>query len=57
MAGLLLAAAVANVLYCAAYPADILFQISEFQPVWKRRRWLLLAAGTVFAAACFLLHE
>jgi len=55
--GLALAAAVANVLYCAVYPVDLMLQVSAFQAAWCPRRWILLAAGTLFAAALFLFHE
>ncbi|MGD0615824.1 MAG: hypothetical protein ABSA69_10340 [Verrucomicrobiota bacterium] len=57
VAGLLLAAVTANVLYSAVYAADLLVQMSEFQQPWRRHRWLLLVAGTTLAAALFLLHE
>ena len=56
VAGLLLAAVMANVLYCSAYAVDLVFQLSEYRSAWKRRRWMLLAAGTMFAAGLFLLH-
>jgi ABC-type enterochelin transport system permease subunit len=55
--GLLLAAVLANVLYCAAYAADLLVQLSDYQAAWRRHRWLLWVAGTAFAAGIFLLHE
>lgn len=55
--GLLLAGAMANVLYSAVYAADLLVQMSEFQQSWRRHRWLLLVAGTTLAAAMFLFHE
>jgi len=55
--GLLLAAALANALYCAAYAADLLVQLSDYQAAWRRHRWLLWMAGTAFAAGIFLLHE
>jgi hypothetical protein len=55
--GLLLAAVVANSLYCAAYVADIFFQMSDYRRVWKKWRWTLLVTGTAFAAALFLLHQ
>ena len=55
--GLLLAAVMANTLYCAAYLADVFFQMSEYRQVWRRYRWGLLVIGTAFAAALFLLHE
>ncbi len=53
---LLVAAGVANVLYCAAYPADLLIQLSEYQAPWRRLRWLLWAMGTALAAGIFLSH-
>jgi hypothetical protein len=43
-------AVVANLCYCAAYVADLFVQLSGFQTVWLRWRWLLLATGVVFAA-------
>jgi hypothetical protein len=55
--GLLLAAVLANVLYCTAYAADLLVQLSDYQAAWRRHRWLLWVAGTAFAAGIFLLHE
>ena len=55
--GLLLMAILANVLYCAAYAADLLVQISDYQAFWRRHRWLLWTAGTAFAAGIYLLHE
>ncbi len=55
--GLLLAALLANVLYCAAYAADLLVQLSDYQAAWRRHRWLLWVTGTAFAAGIFLLHE
>lgn len=55
--GLMFMAAVANVLYCAAYVADLFVQLSDYQPAWKRHRWVLLAVGTILAADIFLLHE
>ena len=55
--GLLLAALLANVLYCAAYAADLLVQLSDYQAAWRRHRGLLWVVGTAFAAGIFLLHE
>jgi hypothetical protein len=55
--GLLFAAVLANVLYCAAYAADLLIQLSDYQTVWRRHRWLLWVAGTALAAGIFLFHE
>jgi hypothetical protein len=46
---LLVLAVIANVFYCAAYPADLLMQYSEFRERWIRWRWLLWVAGTAFA--------
>jgi hypothetical protein len=42
-------ATLANICYCAAYGADITMQCSLFQAVWRRRRWGLWLAGTLFA--------
>ena len=55
--GLLFAAVLANVVYCAAYAADLLIQLSDYQTVWRRYRWLLWAAGTTLAVGIFLFHE
>jgi hypothetical protein len=55
--GLLLAAVLANGLYCAAYAADILVQLSDYQAAWRRRRWMLWVVGTAFAAGIYLMHE
>ena len=46
---LLVLAMIANVLYCAAYPVDLVLQFSELRPLWRQWRWLLLAGGTLFA--------
>jgi len=56
-AGLLVAAAIANVLYCSAYVADLFMQLSDYSETWKRCRWALLTAGTLLAAGIFLLHD
>jgi ABC-type enterochelin transport system permease subunit len=53
VAGLMLAAVVANLLYCSAYVADIFVQMSDYQQAWKARRWLLLALGIALAIAVF----
>ena len=42
---LLVLAAIANLLYCAAYPIDILVQFSDFRDRWRNNRYLLLLAG------------
>jgi hypothetical protein len=39
----------ANVCYCAAYLVDIPMQRSSLSTVWRRRRWGLWLAGTLFA--------
>ncbi|HXQ25057.1 MAG TPA: hypothetical protein VN822_01495 [Candidatus Acidoferrales bacterium] len=46
---LVVLAMLANVCYCAAYVADIPMQYSMFQGLWRRRRWGLWVAGTLFA--------
>ena len=43
-------AVLANVAYCAAYPADLLVQFSGFRDTWRRTRWALLAIGVAFAS-------
>jgi hypothetical protein len=47
--GLFVLAALANVLYCAAYPVDLFVQASEYRESWRGVRWLLWALGTVLA--------
>lgn len=47
---LIFLAVVANVLYCAAYPVDLLVQASAFRELWRQWRWLLRFGGTSFAA-------
>ena len=48
--GLLLVLAVlANICYTAAYIADIPMQVSAFRSNWRRWRWGLWLAGTLFA--------
>ena len=41
--------ALANVAYSAAYLVDLPLQQSEFREGWRRRRWWLWLAGTMFA--------
>jgi hypothetical protein len=48
--GLFLLAVLANVVYCAAYPVDIFAQLSGFQELWKRFRWILFLIGALFAS-------
>ncbi len=47
---LFLMAVLANVVYCAAYIADIFVQWSGFRQAWFKLRWLLLLLGIIFAA-------
>ena len=54
--GLMLMAILANVLYCAAYVADVLVQLSDYQAFWRRHRWVLWTVGTTFAAGIYLMH-
>lgn len=46
---LLVFALLANVCYSAAYLADFFMQHSAFRNFWRRWRWSLFAAGTLFA--------
>ncbi|MDQ3287598.1 MAG: hypothetical protein M3Q42_04930 [Pseudomonadota bacterium] len=46
---LFLLAVLANVAFCAAYPADLFVQRSGLRPALGRVRWALLAVGIVFA--------
>jgi hypothetical protein len=42
---------IANLLYCAAYPVDLLVQASDFRGLWlSRGRQVLFVAGTAIAA-------
>jgi len=43
-------AVMANIFYCAAYLADLPMQYSSFAGLWRRLRWMLWAAGTLFAS-------
>jgi len=42
-------ALLANVCYSAAYLVDLPMQASDLREAWKRRRWILLLGGTLFA--------
>lgn len=44
----------ANLLYCAAYPLDIAFQLTPWRHHRKYARWVLFAAGMLLASACAL---
>ena len=46
---LLARVALANVAYCATYLVDLPLQRSEVRDDWRRRRWWLWLAGTLFA--------
>ncbi len=43
-------ASIANTLYCAAYPVDIVLQLTPFRNEWLRFRWLLFSLGTCLAS-------
>lgn len=47
---LIVLAVLANIAYCAAYPVDVLAQLSAFRSTWLRFRWILLLVGIVFAS-------
>lgn len=49
--GLFLLAAIANLLYCAAYVVDVFVQLSSFRDTWRRWRWALFVSGLLLAAA------
>ena len=46
-----LLAVLANIAYCAAYLADLFVQFAGLQEAWRKGRVVLLAIGTMFAAA------
>jgi len=48
--GFFILAVLANIAFCAAYPVDIFTQMSSFNVVWLKARWVLLFIGTLFAA-------
>lgn len=41
----------ANLVYCAAYPVDLLVQASDYRGQWRALRWLVWGAGMALAAA------
>lgn len=47
----LVLAVAANLVYCAAYPVDLLVQASDFRTQWRALRWLAWGAGMALAAA------
>jgi hypothetical protein len=52
--GLVFAAIMANICYCAAYPVDVALQYSDFREAWLAKRSWLLALGC-FLGACITL--
>jgi|RhiMetdeSRZDD1v2_1073273.scaffolds.fasta_scaffold456224_3 hypothetical protein len=42
-------AAIANVLYCTAYPIDIFVQVSAYRDRWRRTRGVLFVLGLALA--------
>ena len=46
---LVVLAGLANACYCAAYLADVPMQLSTHSVMWRRRRFGLWLAGTLFA--------
>ncbi len=47
--GLVPHALVANLLYCTAYPVDLVLQHSSWRSSWLRLRWILWLLGTALA--------
>lgn len=52
--GLVFAAIMANICYCAAYPVDVALQYSDFREGWLQKRHWLLVLGC-FLGACITL--
>ena len=48
--GLFILMVLANLFYCAAYPADVFVQLSGFRSLWLRWRWALLLLGMVLGS-------
>lgn len=46
---MIILAVIANVCYSSAYLVDFAMQGSDFAPAWRRWRWALWVAGTLFA--------
>jgi hypothetical protein len=42
-------AVLANVAYCAAYVVDIFAQVSGYQAIWRKYRWILFLIGALLA--------
>ena len=51
---LLIFAAIANALYCLAYPVDLAFQMTSFVKKKTGFRWLLFATGVIVASVLAL---
>lgn len=51
---LLVFAIPANIVYCAAYPIDFVFQLTPLRAYRQPCRWILLLSGTALASACAL---
>jgi hypothetical protein len=50
IAGIIVLAALTNLLYCLAYPIDLVLQHSAFAETWRRRgRYALFLAGLLVA--------
>lgn len=47
-------ALVANLLYCLAYPVDVVLQLTPLQAIWRRLRWLLFSSGLAIASGLAL---
>ena len=47
---MILLAVLANVLYCTAYIADVLVQMSGYRERWVRYRWVLFSIGMTAAS-------
>ncbi|MEO6054833.1 MAG: hypothetical protein ABIP97_12550 [Chthoniobacterales bacterium] len=43
-------AVISNACYCAIYIPDIFAQISQFQALWQKIRWIPFWVGVVFAS-------
>ncbi len=46
---ILVLAGLANLCYCATYVVELSFLDSAARNTWRRRRWILWLAGTLFA--------
>jgi hypothetical protein len=46
---LFLLGVLANVAYCGAYVVDVFAQMTGYESLWRRFRWVLFAIGMLFA--------